>query len=583
MFSKRASSRIARALLTGLWAQASLTLRFDYTNRRLVFLTTRNFRRILLILSRFLSFAVFLNFDIIGLCTMSSEEKEERFPKFDGTDWPLWKLKIQALLEERDVWDIVSEEETLADGATDKVKKEFNKRERKAKSTIFLKLADSQMCRNTSAKTAVELWKALCEQNERDTFSNKLLLRQRLLALQMNEGDELLAHINAMKTIAEQLASLESAPSDGELVAKLMNSIPKSYDNLRFALETRPDDELTWDFVTTRLLLEEDRRKMQNMSVGQNTSDALATSGPRNSVHSKSIHSNMGSGNGGQSRAFGPGKGDGRNRKCYYCGKPGHYKKDCYKRQNAERNRGQANPAEHSKPSHGVDSGFFADQNACVAAVGNSTWFVDSGASQHMTCRKDWLVDFEHFPTPQQVQLGDNYIVEATGKGNIDMSFLLQNGENTAKMCNVWLVPKLAKNLFSVGAVTRKGKTVTFGPNNCQILDSGGNVVAEGSNNGRLYELSCRPCLPPESANIVTSKADVDLWHCRLGHMGLGRVKLMHKEGFVTGMDLHSLESQVSQCEACIMGKMAKKPFPKGKAHRAKGLLTLCTVTFVDQ
>jgi hypothetical protein len=40
------------------------------------------------------------------------------------------------------------------------------------------------------------------------------------------------------------------------------------------------------------------------------------------------------------------------------------------------------------------------------------------------------------------------------------------------------------------------------------------------------------------------------LWHCRLGHIGVKRMKL-HSDGLLESLDYESFET----CEPCLMGK----------------------------
>ena len=40
---------------------------------------------------------------------------------------------------------------------------------------------------------------------------------------------------------------------------------------------------------------------------------------------------------------------------------------------------------------------------------GNDTWLVDSGASKHMTCYKDYLLALVEKESHQKVKLGDDY------------------------------------------------------------------------------------------------------------------------------------------------------------------------------
>ena len=55
--------------------------------------------------------------------------------------------------------------------------------------------------------------------------------------------------------------------------------------------------------------------------------------------------------------------------------------------------------------------------------------------------------------------------------------------------------------------------------------------------------------------NIDAKRCKVDndsatyLWHCHLGHIGVKRMKKLHKDGFFQSFDA---------CEPCLMGKMTK-------------------------
>ena len=60
--------------------------------------------------------------------------------------------------------------------------------------------------------------------------------------------------------------------------------------------------------------------------------------------------------------------------------------------------------------------------------------------------------------------------------------------------------------------------------------------------------------------NIETKRCEVNndsatyLWHCRLGHIGVKRMKKLHTDGILESLDYESLGA----CEPCLMGKMTK-------------------------
>ena len=67
---------------------------------------------------------------------------------------------------------------------------------------------------------------------------------------------------------------------------------------------------------------------------------------------------------------------------------------------------------------------------------------------------------------------------------------------------------------------------------------------------------------------IVYNDSVTYLWHCRLGHIGVKRVKKLHTDGFLESLDYESFDT----CEPCLMGTMTKTPF-SGTMERETDLL----------
>ena len=76
--------------------------------------------------------------------------------------------------------------------------------------------------------------------------------------------------------------------------------------------------------------------------------------------------------------------------------------------------------------------------------------------------------------------------------------------------------------------------------------------------------------------NIDAKRCKVDndsatyLWHCRLGHIGVKRMKKLHAYGLLESLHYESFDT----CEPCLMGKMTKTPFC-GTMERANDLLEI--------
>ena len=83
--------------------------------------------------------------------------------------------------------------------------------------------------------------------------------------------------------------------------------------------------------------------------------------------------------------------------------------------------------------------------------------------------------------------------------------------------------------------------------------------------------------------NIDAKRCKVDndsatyLWHCRLGHIGVKRMKKLHKDGFSESLGYESFDA----CEPCLLGKMTKTPF-SGTMEQAADLLEIIHTDVCD-
>ena len=116
--------------------------------------------------------------------------------------------------------------------------------------------------------------------------------------------------------------------------------------------------------------------------------------------------------------------------------------------------------------------------------ISEDKWLVDSGASSHMTPKREYFTKYRSFSTPEKVALGDGRIVEAVTI-QLNMLFKISNSKR-AVMYDVLHVPKLSCNLFSVRAAAKRGNTVKFGQSRCWIRGPKGTLQGMGSLAGKL-------------------------------------------------------------------------------------------------
>jgi hypothetical protein len=77
----------------------------------------------------------------------------------------------------------------------------------------------------------------------------------------MQEGDDLLDHVNKVKAFADQLVCIEISVRDEDIVMTLLENLPVSYEYMITAMKTMLMKDLTMNYVTACLTHEMLKRK----------------------------------------------------------------------------------------------------------------------------------------------------------------------------------------------------------------------------------------------------------------------------------------------------------------------------------
>ena len=109
--------------------------------------------------------------------------------------------------------------------------------------------------------------------------------------------------------------------------------------------------------------------------------------------------------------------------------------------------------AEVDEFSKNFDEEFFLI--ACMASTtGSNIWYIDSGASSHMTGQKRFFRDLQEGGTGIHVELGDDARYRAQGVGTVSFE---RESDKTLSFADVLYVPGLTKNLILVSTLEDKG------------------------------------------------------------------------------------------------------------------------------
>ena len=222
----------------------------------------------------------------------------------------------------------------------------------------------------------------------------------------------------------------------------------------------------------------------------------------------------------------------------------------------------------------------------------SDTWLLDTGASHHM------CPFVEHFDALVQssvdsVRLADDSIVPVLGEGDVGVRGI----DGRVVIRSVLYVPALSTSLLSIPAVYEHGGRVVLQSERATLYSKGhGSAVCIAHREGRSWVLKAEvmPAENPKTnlhkgahcllcdaspldgfvgavqgAGTSGNKAPWQVWHARLGHVGLGDLKRMHQLGLAQHMELEGQPPDSYVCDACLEGKMHMHPFETSK-HRAE-------------
>uniref|UniRef100_A0AAV1TPQ4 GAG-pre-integrase domain-containing protein n=1 Tax=Peronospora matthiolae TaxID=2874970 RepID=A0AAV1TPQ4_9STRA len=160
--------------------------------------------------------------------------------------------------------------------------------------------------------------------------------------------------------------------------------------------------------------------------------------------------------------------------------------------------------------------------------------------------------------SPVDVHSAKDGVVQAVGKGDIIISMRTKHDVKKNVLIGVWHIPKLTRNLFSVGRFTKDIGLVTFESDGC-FAKSKSVKWQLGTRKGKgLFRLCMTPLMPDEE-NVLSSTGFNGtnrpyLWHPRLGHVGHDGLDFIVKKGYGIGINVTSVQ-RWDMCQGCALGK----------------------------
>ncbi|MCO5608578.1 hypothetical protein L7F22_062790 [Adiantum nelumboides] len=202
-------------------------------------------------------------------------------------------------------------------------------------------------------------------------------------------------------------------------------------------------------------------------------------------------------------------------------------------------------------------------------------WYFDSGASRHITSRKDLFCSLDAALAGKKVTCANNASYPIKGVGKILIT--ISDGSDLC-LPDVLYVPGIKKNLLSVSSLAKNGLRVIFEDDRCIVRDreNGYSLITTGTlENGLFvldrYEKQIQACIAETKTQAMQ---DAELWHARFEHVGYGSLMTLQRHNMVHDLSLLEMPPR-HVCEGCVLGKMHRFAFSQDGSVRVTRKLQL--------
>ncbi|KAF8398674.1 hypothetical protein HHK36_014529 [Tetracentron sinense] len=390
-----------------------------------------------------------------------------------------------------------------------------------------------------------EVWLRLERLHLIQSRSRVLQLKQQFQNLKKG-GSSITDYLDKMKHIADALEAIGQPITEYDLCNQILNGLGQEYDPVHTSVVNR-DTPINFEDLFGQLLTFE-------MRLDSHTTTPTLEQPSTAFFTNRSTHSRAQGRGGSRGSSYFRGRGRGRNHggranpsnnhstkpsnapSCQICNRVGHSALDCF---------------------HRLDLSFQGRQSppklqAMAAMRQDSTWFTDTGATNHVTA------DLNNLSLHSDYEGSDNLTV-GNGKGlrieHIGSTSYSSNG-STFHMQDILHVPCITKNLLSVSEFSKDNDChFVFTSSGFSVKDNkSGKILFQGRSSKGLYPLHFQPHdknKPYSSPSaFISSTVSSSVWHHRLGHPS-------HQTLQQVAPHIHLGRSSQHQtiCSSCQMGK----------------------------
>ncbi|CAI7888308.1 unnamed protein product [Closterium sp. NIES-54] len=326
------------------------------------------------------------------------------------------EFPVAMLMMERGLWGFFDGTEKKPDDESGIAA--WKKKDQKAFATLISRIginlvSSVRMCIKLEA-SAHEAWKRLETIHVNKTLHGKILARNAFYTVKMRAGESMHEYATRVEELGETFMDLGGTVTEEDWILTLLCGLPEEWSTVITTLDSVQD---TWtkEMVVGRLLHEESRRRQfANESV--ETAMYSGGSSGKKSMWSKSA----------TKKSFGGSDRGKRNTsngssKCHYCGKAGHFWRECRKRPS---DWTPSKARNHEGNAHAASGDADDSRETIVLLAGDETntprdaWFLDTGATQHMMHSASFLTNVGAPRDITRVVFGNDKSLPVVGVGS---------------------------------------------------------------------------------------------------------------------------------------------------------------------
>ncbi|XP_021980396.1 uncharacterized protein LOC110876534 [Helianthus annuus] len=373
--------------------------------------------------------------ETMSIVTNSNPPKDNIFPfqcpVLTSTNYNTWAIKMEAIMDAHGLWDAI-------EPPTGVVVEE--KKIKQARAFIFQSIPEEILSQAARKKTAKEVWDSLKSRYvgaERVKKARLRVLKSEFEALQMKDGETIDEYAGKLSAMISKYSSVGAVLEDEGLVRKLFDSVPEKFINLVASIEQSSDmDTMPFEEAIGHLKAYEDRLRLRKNktseeeallfsradgSAGQRGSNKTTGGrgrgrggtydrGGRTGMRGRGSTHGRGGHSGGKSQQETSGSSkkprDKSHIKCFECNNYGHFASKCKtKKQDEAVNLTQEQEEESTLllsvcgeetssmvllNEEKVNPSVYKESDVAV-----NTWYLDNGASNHMTGLKDLFAELD--------------------------------------------------------------------------------------------------------------------------------------------------------------------------------------------